>query len=274
MRPLTAILFALALFACAAPPAHLALATTTSVGNSGLLDVLLPAWRNEGGLEIRAVLAGSGRALRMLEVGHADVVISHAPEAERAYLERHAGWRYRKLMFNEFVVVGPMEDPADVRRAATLLDALRRIATSRSPFVSRGDQSGTHEREQTLWKVAAVAPAAERLVTSGAGMAATLRQASELSAYTLTDLATFEMLKARLTLMIVWSGDPLLLNTYAVIVDPGGARGSDAMQLARWLEDGNGRRAIGSYRIAGAMAQPFHVWPAGAPRDTPTALPR
>jgi len=264
-----------ALCGCSFPSSkYLVLATTTSVGNSGLLDVLVPAWQGAGGAEMRPSLAGSGRALQMLEGRQADVVISHAPATESAFLARHGNWHYRKIMFNDFVLVGPREDPAGVRSAPTLDDAMRRIARGDSRFVSRGDQSGTHEREQQLWKLAGAAPPASHLVTSGAGMAVTLRQASQLDAYTLSDRATFEQLKDRINMIVVWEGDARLLNTYAVIVDPDGPRAPEATRFARWLEEGDGRRVIESYRIAGSRVTPFVVWPVNAPRDTPSASPR
>jgi tungstate transport system substrate-binding protein len=130
----------------------------------------------------------------MLERGQVDLVISHAPEAETLYLARNPDWRYRKIMFNTFVIVGPPADPAELRAETALENAVRRIAHGRSRFVSRGDQSGTHEREQLLWKLAGDRPNPSRIITSGAGMAVTLRQASELEAYTLSDRATFEQL--------------------------------------------------------------------------------
>lgn len=268
------LLVALAGAACERPPAYLVLATTTSVGNSGLLDALLPAWQQSHAVEIRPALAGSGRSLGMLADGEADVVISHAPVAEAEMLARHRPWRYAKIMFNDFVIAGPPADPAGVGGETTLEGALRRLTSSGAPFVSRGDQSGTHEREQWLWKAAGAPPGEAALLTSGAGMAVTLRQASDRRAYTLTDRATFDQLKSQLDLVIVSAGDPRLLNTYAVIIDPTRRRGAAARQFADWLADGGGRALIAQYRIEGSEVQPFEPWPRGAPRDSPDALPR
>jgi tungstate transport system substrate-binding protein len=253
---------------------YLVLATTTSVGNSGLLDVLAAAWRRETQIDVRPTLVGSGRALRMLADGQADVVISHAPGTEASMLEARATWRYRKIMFNEFVLVGPSADPAGVAAAPTLEDALDRIVRSRARFVSRGDRSGTHEREEALWKVAGARPPRDVLLTSGAGMAVTLRQASDREAYTLSDRATFDQLRRQLALTVVFAGDDRLMNTYAVIVDEKGSRRAAARQFADWLERGEGRRVIADYRIAGSDIQPFTVWPDAAPRDVPDARPR
>ena len=210
----------------------------------------------------------------MLADGQADVAISHAPEAEAELLRSHPQWRYRKIMFNDFVLVGPAADPAQVKAAATLDAALQRIVSSRARFVSRGDQSGTHEREEALWKLAGVRPAGDRLLTSGAGMAVTLRQASDREAYTLSDRATFDQLASQVALAVLFAHDDRLINTYAVVVADRGTRLAEARQFADWLEAGEGRRLIAAYRIANSDVQPFTVWPEGAPRDVPDARPR
>lgn len=273
-------LLLLAATACSREPnlsRSIVLATTTSVGNSGLLDVLAPDWHRESGVEVRPLLVGSGRALRMLEREEADVVISHAPDAEAAMMEKHAAaWRYRKIMYNDFVFVGPRGDPAVVRAAGTLEDALRRLAASKAPFISRGDQSGTHEREQALWRLVGVTPAHETLISSGAGMAVTLRQASDREAYTLTDRATFEQLKNVVDLQIVWQGDPRLLNTYAVVANRLGPRSVEALAFMNWVARGAGRKIIEDYRIRGSAIRPFTVWPADGghePHSTPGLKP-
>jgi tungstate transport system substrate-binding protein len=197
-----------------------------------------------------------------------DLVISHAPETEARYLGSHAGWSYQKLAFNRFVVVGPPNDPAGVRTTETVLDAFRRMAEAPVSFVSRGDQSGTHEREQLLWKRAGVTFPAQMLLTSGRGMAITLRQADERQAYTLTDEATFWQLQRQLDLVVLSEGDDLLLNTYAVLhprdVQP-------AARFAEWLTRGDGRARIEQHQVEGRTA--FHVWPPACPGDAPTATP-
>src|SRR5687768_2882430 len=152
--PLALVCLAAAIAACSTVErGTLDLATTTSVQNSGLLEALLPHY---GEATVRVHAAGSGRSLEMLADGVVDLVISHAPEAETRYLAEHRDWQYRKLAYNRFVVVGPSNDPANVRNATDALDAFRRIAGAPVTFVSRGDQSGTHEREQMLWKAAGV----------------------------------------------------------------------------------------------------------------------
>ena len=268
MRGLAGLLLGLLLAGCRAPspspePRILTLATTTSVGHAGLLDRLLPLFEEAQRIRVRTHLVGSGRALAMLEAGEADAVISHAPAAEAEALGRRHRWHYRKIMFNDFVIAGPVADPADVRGAAGAADAMRRIARSRARFISRGDSSGTHEREEALWRQAGERPPAERLVAAGAGMGSTLRVAGEAGAYTLTDRATFVSHEGRVPLAILYEGDPagMLLNTYAVIVDPAGTRAADAAAFAEWL-------------AGGVALSPFERWPAGRPSGRPSDLPR
>lgn len=261
--------------ACTRTASHvstLTIGTTTSVGNSGLLDALTAAYRREAGVDVRAHLVGSGRALEMLAAGTVSLVISHAPEAEAARLPRHPHWQYRKFMYNDFVLVGPPEDPAQVQRATTIEDAMRHLVASGARFVSRGDQSGTHEREQALWKLAGRAPDRGRLVIAGAGMGATLRVAAHTGAYTLTDRATYTQHRSSLALTIVFEGGRALLNSYAVIWDATtGPR--EAAAFAEWLSDGAGRTVIGAFG-SDTGPRPFRLWPAGQPRSSPLDVPR
>jgi tungstate transport system substrate-binding protein len=267
-RPLAVVFVVAAFIGCAAPPEPsrtLDIATTTSVQNSGLLDALLPHFNPA---TVRVHAAGSGRALEMLKDGIVDLVISHAPQTEARYLAAHSNWSYQKLAFNRFVVVGPATDPGRVRDADNVLDAFRRIAQSPVDFVSRGDGSGTHEREQMLWRDAGAAPPAGRLLVSGQSMAITLRQAHERSAYTLTDEATFWQLQRQLDLVVLSEGDQRLLNTYAVIHP----RDTEtAARFAEWLTRGDGRQRIDDHRIEGRVA--FQAWPDRCPGETPDSLP-
>ena len=207
---------------------RLRLATTTSVDNSGLLTAILPSFQDETGIAVQVLAVGSGRALQLLRRGDADVALTHDLVAETAFLKETTPAAYRKIMFNDFVVVGPSRDEAGVGQAANATDAMRRIAGSGATFVSRGDESGTHAREQQLWRKAGTTPSAARLLETGQGMAATLRIASERHAYTLTDRATFTQLAETVGLQPLFQGDPDLLNTYAVIVRPATARERDA----------------------------------------------
>lgn len=266
------VVLCVALLSCGREPrrSYLVLATTTSVQNSGLLEVLLEAVR---GPEVRVSLAGSGRALQMMAQRQADIVISHAPGAEAKMLAAHPRWVYRKFMFNHFILVGPPADPAFVAGAASARDAMRRIADAGARFISRGDQSGTHEREQQLWWLGGVSPTSGFVVAAGSGMGTTLRIASEMSAYTLTDTASFAQLAPQIRLAPLFRSDRELVNTYAAVVATErdlGAREA-ALRLAEWLTDGPGRKVIEAYRIRGEPA--FFVWPADRPRGTPDALP-
>jgi tungstate transport system substrate-binding protein len=241
--------------ACARATPSLEIATTTSVLNSGLLEAILPAFAES---RVRVHAAGSGRSLAMLEDRTVALVISHAPNAEQEYLVRHPEWRYQKLATNRFILVGPDADPAGVRRATNVKDAFSRIATSQAVFISRGDGSGTHERETAMWRSTGAVPSAERLIVSGGSMAVTLQQADSQLAYTLTDDATWHQLRGQLeSLAEVFGDEPVLLNSYAVIY----RNDQRASALAEWLTSGPGRTAIADYRIGGRPA--FTVWPQG-----------
>jgi tungstate transport system substrate-binding protein len=249
-------------------PRVLRIATTSSVDQSGLLATLLPAFKSESNIDVRVHVAGSGQAIQMLARRDAALAITHAPEAEAKALREHADWSYRKLAFNEFVVVGPRQDPAGVRGSSDGAEAFRRIAQSGQRFVSRGDQSGTHEREDKLWTLAGQRPVGGRLIVSGRGMAQALRHADEAEAYTLADAATFHRLERQLELSVHHRGGSSLVNTYAVLHT---SKDVDAAQFARWLTTGSGRTLIGSFSVDGQRQ--YSVWPEGcaasAPSDTP-----
>jgi tungstate transport system substrate-binding protein len=272
-RFIAVILLCDVLAGCTPAPRALTLATTTSVGNSGLLERVLTAYESHAGMIVHTHLVGSGRALAMLAAGQADVAITHAPAAETAALREHPSWQYVKFMFNDFVIVGPTSDPAGTRAAASAADAMARIARSDARFISRGDESGTHEREQALWKSAGVTPAGDRLVVAGAGMGATLRIAGETASYTLTDRATYSQQQDQLPLAIVYENESALLNTYALVFDPHGPLASDAQSFATWLVDGAGRDLITSYRV-GPGIRAFEIWPPGRSRTHPADQPR
>jgi tungstate transport system substrate-binding protein len=248
--------------ACGRLAPSLDIATTTSVVNSGLLEAILPQF---GDYRVRVHAAGSGRSLVMLEEGTAELVISHAPAAEQQTLERHPDWRYQKLAFNRFVIVGPLNDPASVATAPNAVEAFKRMATTGESFVSRGDSSGTHERETMFWKLAGITASSDHLLTSGASMAVTLRQSASQHAYTLSDQATWWQLERELPeLRQLLSDDPALLNTYAVLYS---RENRKAAVLANWLIEGSGRSLIAAYRIGGRKA--FEVWPSGCPGTLP-----
>jgi tungstate transport system substrate-binding protein len=269
-RRAAAALLLIAAASCAPrEPSSLVLATTTSVVNSGLMERLAPEYRRDLGAGIRLIPVGSGRALRLLEASEADAAVTHAPAQEADALRRHPEWFYRKVLYNRFVIVGPREDPAAASSARGAADALRRIAGAPVRFISRGDESGTHERERQLWSAAGARPPASRLVMAGASMADTLRIASETGSYTLTDEATLERLAPQLALRVVVSGDPALVNTYAVVAAASNERGR---RFADWLSEGGGRRRIGEWLKGGALTG-FLLWPEGRPAGAPLDLP-
>ena len=251
------------------------LGLSTSFGNSGLFEVLQPAYEQLSGVRLRPHLVGSGAALQMLERGQVDVVISHAPEMEAKYIKAHPEWSYKKLMYNDFLLVGPLDDPASVLSAPRIEIAVQRIVERRARFVSRGDESGTHTRERQLFTLAGVALSPEQVVVSGQGMSRTLRLANELEAYTLTDAATFTAMTQMLSLQPVFQGGPNLLNTYAVIsstMNLHEASRADTRSLVSWLTDGGGRELIKNFKLS-ADGAGFIVWPLGSPSDQPAHLP-
>jgi tungstate transport system substrate-binding protein len=200
-----------------APARAVILSTTTSTQDSGLLDVLVPLFETETGLTVKTVSVGTGQALALAARGEADVVLVHAPSLEKTYVEEGKLHDRRLVMYNDFVVVGPEADPAKIggeRRAAA---ALARIAAAGARFVSRGDKSGTHILEQSLWKQAGVTPAAPWYVESGQGMGATLGIADDRRAYTLTDRGTFLAFSKRVALKALVEGDRALFNVYSVM---------------------------------------------------------
>ncbi len=217
---LVALLAAL-LFAgpAAAAPAtrDVILSTTTSTMDSGLLDVLIPMFERKTGYRVKPISVGTGQALALAARGEADVALAHAPAAEKTLVEAGHVLNWTLVMHNDFVVVGPPGDPAKVKGAPKTADAMRRIAEAKTTFVSRGDDSGTHKKEQALWKAAGVAPSGGWYQEAGQGMGQTLNIASEKDGYTLTDRGTYLALERNLRLEILHEGDAPLLNVYHVM---------------------------------------------------------
>ena len=193
------------------------LATTTSTQDSGLLDVLVPLFERRTGYFVKTVSVGTGQALALGGRGEADVVLVHAPEAEKKYLAEGTLINRRLVMHNDYIIVGPEADPAKVRDRKRAVGAFRRIAEAKAPFVSRGDNSGTNILERRLWKQAGIEPQGGWYLQSGQGMGQTLGIASEKLAYTLTDRGTYLALKKRVTLDILVERDGPLLNIYSVM---------------------------------------------------------
>ncbi|HTW85624.1 MAG TPA: substrate-binding domain-containing protein [Candidatus Sulfotelmatobacter sp.] len=203
--------------AAAAPPA-VVLATTTSTQDTGLLDVLVPAFEKASGYTVKTIAVGTGAALAMGERGDADVLLVHAPGAEASYMAKGRGLSRALVMHNAFIVVGPPSDPARVKGSATAQDAFAAIARTGAPFVSRADDSGTNIKELALWKAAGVTPEGSWYVKTGSGMGDTLHVASQKAAYTLSDDGTYLSQRATLSLVPVVEDAKDLLNVYHVIV--------------------------------------------------------
>ncbi len=217
----TASLLAAGCAARGEPPRAITLATTTSTRDSGLLDVLLPRFQQQTGIEVRVVAVGSGQALELGRRGDADVLLTHSPAAEAEFLADGSGIERRPVMHNDFVLVGPPADPAGVRGLTSISTAFARLAETGATFVSRGDESGTHAKEREIWQQPGAPPRGAWYLSAGGGMAQTLRLASERQAYTLSDRGTFLAHRERLELALLAEGDPLLRNEYAVILlDP------------------------------------------------------
>jgi tungstate transport system substrate-binding protein len=193
------------------------LATTTSTQDSGLLDVLVPMFEEQTGYMVKTIAVGTGKALEMGDNGEADVLLVHAPDAEKKLIDNGSAINYQLVMHNDFVLVGPDSDPAGIKGKNTAEEALAKINETESIFVSRGDDSGTHKMELKLWQAANVEPSGQMYQETGQGMGGTLRVASEKQGYTLTDRATYLALQEETELEILVEGAESLLNIYHVM---------------------------------------------------------
>jgi tungstate transport system substrate-binding protein len=199
---------------------NIILATTTSTQDSGLLDVLLPIFEKQTGYFVKTISVGSGQAMKMGERGEADVLLVHSPEAEKKFMAGNYGINRKLVMHNDFLIVGPPNDPAHIRGSKSSADALKKIAKAGALFLNRGDNSGTDAKEKGLWKAAGINPVGQKWYQqTGLGMGETLNVASEKGGYLLTDRGTYLALqkKRRLALDILVQGEPKLLNIYHVI---------------------------------------------------------
>lgn len=238
---------------CAEEPLNknIILATTTSTRDSGLLDLIIPVFEKKSGYVVKTIAVGTGKALAMGKRGDADILMTHAPAAEKPLLEE--GWLTHRAQFmhNDFIIIGPAADPARVTQATSAAAALKQIAEAKASFVSRGDNSGTHKNERMLWKTARLDPQGSWYVESGQGMAATLRIASEKNGYTLTDRSTYLNLQKTLASQILFEGDPSLLNKYSVmLVNPAshpGVNAEGAKSFYKWVLSKEARDLIANY---------------------------
>ena len=222
LSPMIYLLVMLVILAACAPAApankDIILATTTSTQDSGLLDEMVPVFQEDTGYLVKTVAVGTGEALEMGRQGNADVLLVHAPASEMELMAEEYGIERELIMHNDFVIVGPPDDPAGIKGTATAVEAFQKIAAAQAPFISRGDDSGTHKMELSLLKKAGITPEGDWYQESGQGMGATLKITSEKNGYTLTDRATYLANKDTLGSEILVEGDAGLLNVYHVIV--------------------------------------------------------
>jgi len=201
-----------------APQKTIILATTTSTQDSGLLDTLILIFEKKTGYFVKTIAVGSGQAMAMGQKGEADVLLVHSPEAEKKFVADGFGVNRRLVMHNDYIVLGPGQDPAKIKGGKGTIEAFKKIASAQALFVSRGDNSGTHAKEWALWKAAGINPEGQKWYQqTGLGMGQTLNVASEKRSYTLSDRGTYLALKKRLDLDILAEGDAALLNIYHVI---------------------------------------------------------
>jgi tungstate transport system substrate-binding protein len=238
-------------------PENVKMATTTSTDNSGLLDVLLPAFTEKCGIKVEVIAVGTGRAIKHGENGDVDLILVHAREAEDKFVADGFGVNRRNVMHNDFVITGPAADPAGIRGIKDATEALRKIAQSKSFFISRGDDSGTHKKEKQLWRTAGVTPGGDWYLSAGQGMGAVLTIANEKQAYTLTDRGTYIAMKSKLQLPVLVEGDERLHNPYGVIaVNPAKhphVKYAAAMKFIEWLTSREAQDIIRNFRKEGEV---------------------
>jgi tungstate transport system substrate-binding protein len=226
------------------------LATTTSTQDSGLLDELLPGFEKASGCSVKTVAVGSGEALELGEKGDADALLVHSPEDEEEFMAGGHGVSRKAVMHNDFVLVGPSDDPARVGKAAAATDALDRIAETEAPFASRGDDSGTHTKELSLWEAAGTEPSGSWYLETGQGMGETLTVADQKQAYTLSDRGTF-LATDNLDSELLLKGGTELLNPYHVIVVRGEkVNAACARKFATWITEPATQRQIKRFGVA------------------------
>ncbi|WP_434113893.1 substrate-binding domain-containing protein [Methylocaldum sp. GT1TLB] len=232
----------------------LKMATTTSTENTGLLPVLNAPFEKKHTARIDVIAVGSGKAMKLGESGDVDIVFVHDPDAEEKFMAAGNGVDRKPVMHNDFVVVGPETDPAGVRNAKTADEAFKKIAAAKAGFVSRGDESGTHVKEKTLWRKAGLRPEGEWYLSVGQGMGAVLRMADDKAYYALTDRGTFLAGKDKLTVKLLFEGDPALFNPYHVMaVNPKKHKHVNyelAKKYIDYVTGTEGQKTIADFKVA------------------------
>lgn len=231
------------------------LATTTSTENSGLLDHLLPVFQAASGYQVHVIAVGTGKALRMGKDGDVDAVLVHAPAAEADFVAAGYGDHRQAVMYNDFVLVGPLDDPVDIHTAGNITAAMAKIAARQALFISRGDDSGTDKKEKQLWRAADIKPHTTWYKEAGQGMGKVIQIASELDGHTLTDRGTWLAYRDKSSLKILFDGDEALHNPYGIIAVSSrrypDINHSGALALISWISSPQAQRLIGEFRIEG-----------------------
>jgi tungstate transport system substrate-binding protein len=239
----------------AGAPRVIRMSTTTSTENSGLLKWLLPAFEAKTGAKVNVIAVGTGKALELGKNGDVDVCLVHARKLEDQFVAEGWGIDRRDVMYNDFLVAGPVADPAHVKGMKDVIAAFRKIAASNAKFISRGDNSGTDVMEKSYWKDAGVKPAGASYVSAGLGMGEVLNMAAEMGAYTLTDRATYGAYKAKTGLAILVEGDKRMFNPYGIIaVNPAKHKGINykgATMLIDWITSPEGQAKIAAFKPDG-----------------------
>jgi len=235
-------------------------ASTTSTANSGLFDEILPMFTKKTGIDVRVVAVGTGQAIRLARKGDADVLFVHHRPSEEKFVAEGFGEKRYDVMVNDFVVVGPKSDPAGIMGGHDAAQAFKELASKKAVFVSRGDDSGTHKRERSVWKAAGIDPVKSSGTwyrESGSGMGATLNTASAMNGYTLADRGTWLSFKNRGSLVVQVEGDQRLMNPYGVmLVNPKKhphVKAEEGRKFINWLISSDGQAAIGAFKINGQV---------------------
>ncbi|AZV56960.1 substrate-binding domain-containing protein [Clostridium sp. AWRP] len=228
------------------------LATTTSTQDSGLLDYLLPKFEKDTGIKVKVLAKGTGEAMEVAKRGDADALLVHAKEQELQFVKEGYGTERLEVMYNDFVIVGPKDDPAKLKERAPkdAVAAFKLISSSNSPFISRGDKSGTNTKENNIWKEAGITPSGTWYISAGKGMGAVLQMADEKKAYTLTDRATYLSMKDKLNLTIVTEKSSNLLNQYSLIrlnPEKNKIKTDESNEFIKWMLSSKGQKLIGEY---------------------------
>jgi tungstate transport system substrate-binding protein len=253
-----AVLLAVVAMPAVAAERFITVASTTSTENSGLFGFILPKFQQASGIEVRVVAVGTGQAIKNAERGDADVLFVHHQPSEEQFVAQGFGVKRHDVMYNDYVLVGPQTDPAGIKGMKDTVAALAQIATTAAPFVSRGDDSGTHKLELSLWEVAGIdvkKASGSWYREAGSGMGATLNAASGLDGYTMSDRGTWISFKNKGRLAIVVEGEPRLFNQYGVIlVNPAKhahVKAKDGQAFIDWLVSEQGQKAIADFQVEG-----------------------